>query len=153
MTLNRYSAVVRLDTKGQLSLVAGNGIAGFSGDGGPAALAELSGPTGVVVDASGNLYIEDAGNNRIRVVSNGTITTVAVVSGAASPGGTLSPLPAVAIGGVNAVVLYAGLAAAGEFQFNVVVPPSADNGDQSIVVTYGGRSTQPGTSITITGGT
>lgn len=69
--------VVRLDTSGQLSLVAGNGIAGFSGDGGPAALAELSGPTGVVVDASGNVYIEDAGNNRIRMVANGVITTVA----------------------------------------------------------------------------
>jgi trimeric autotransporter adhesin len=77
MTLTTYSVVVRLDTKGQLSLVAGNGIAGFSGDGGAAALAELSGPTGVVVDVDGNVYIEDAGNNRIRMVSNGVITTVA----------------------------------------------------------------------------
>jgi uncharacterized protein (TIGR03437 family) len=77
MTLTTYSVVVRLDTSGQLSLVAGNGIAGFSGDGGPATLAELSGPTGVVVDAAGNVYIEDAGNDRIRMVSNGVITTVA----------------------------------------------------------------------------
>src|ERR1700733_13249974 len=71
MTLTTYSVVVRLDTSGQLSLVAGNGIAGFSGDGGPATLAQLSGATGVVVDAAGNVYIEDAGNNRIRMVSNG----------------------------------------------------------------------------------
>src|SRR5580704_7336681 len=77
MALTTYSVVVRLDTKGQLSLVAGNGIAGFSGDGGAAALAELSGPIAVVVDASGNVYIEDAGNNRIRMVANGVITTVA----------------------------------------------------------------------------
>jgi hypothetical protein len=76
MTLTAYSVVVRLDTTGQVSLVAGNGIAGFSGDGGPAALAELSGPTGVV-DSAGNVYIEDAGNNRIRMVANGVITTVA----------------------------------------------------------------------------
>ena len=42
MALTAYSVVVRLDTSGQLSLVAGNGIVGFSGDGGPATLAELS---------------------------------------------------------------------------------------------------------------
>jgi uncharacterized protein (TIGR03437 family) len=77
LTLTTYSVVLRLDTSGQLSLVAGNGIAGFSGDGGPAALAELSGPTGIAVDLAGNLYIEDAGNGRIRMVSNGVITTVA----------------------------------------------------------------------------
>jgi uncharacterized protein (TIGR03437 family) len=77
MALTSYSVVVRLDTKGQLSLVAGNGIAGFSGDGGPAALAELAAPTGVVVDSSGKVYIEDSGNNRIRMVANGVITTVA----------------------------------------------------------------------------
>jgi hypothetical protein len=74
MTLTTYSVVVRLDTGAQLSLVAGNGMAGFTGDGGPATLAELSGPTGVVVEAAGNVYIEDAGNS---MVSNGVITTVA----------------------------------------------------------------------------
>src|SRR5580692_11789972 len=77
LTLTAYSVVLRLDTSGQLSLVAGNGIAGFSGDGGPAALAQLSGPTGIAMDSAGNVYIEDAGNNRIRMVSNGVITTVA----------------------------------------------------------------------------
>jgi uncharacterized protein (TIGR03437 family) len=77
MTLTTYSVVLRLDLNGQLSLVAGNGTFGFSGDGGPASLAQLSGPTAVAVDASGNVYIEDAGNNRIRMVSNGVITTIA----------------------------------------------------------------------------
>ena len=77
MTLATYSVVVRLDLSGQLSLVAGNGTLGFSGDGGPATLAQLSGPTAVAVDAAGNVYIEDAGNNRIRMVSNGIITTIA----------------------------------------------------------------------------
>ena len=77
ITLATYSVVLRLDTNGQLSLVAGNGTLGFSGDGGPATLAQLSGLTAVAVDAAGNVYIEDAGNNRIRMVSNGVITTVA----------------------------------------------------------------------------
>ena len=77
MTLATYSVVLRLDTNGQLSLVAGNGTSGFSGDGGPAMQAQLSGPTAVAVDAAGNVYIEDAGNNRIRMVSNGIITTIA----------------------------------------------------------------------------
>lgn len=77
MTLATYSVVVRLDPSGQLSLVAGSGTLGFSGDGGPATLAQLSGPTAVAVDAAGNVYIQDAGNNRIRMVSNGVITTIA----------------------------------------------------------------------------
>ena len=47
------------------------------GDGGPATSAHLWGPTGVAVDSAGNLYIADAGNDRIRKVSNGVITTVA----------------------------------------------------------------------------
>jgi trimeric autotransporter adhesin len=51
---------------------------GFSGDGGPATSAALAYPTGVAVDASGNLFIADTGNNRIRKVSaSGIITTVA----------------------------------------------------------------------------
>src|SRR5437879_547854 len=62
-----------------ITSVAGNGTAGFSGDGGPATSAELSGPSGIAVDSSGNLFIADAGNERIRRVdaTTGIITTVA----------------------------------------------------------------------------
>jgi hypothetical protein len=57
---------------------AGNGIAGYSGDGGPATSAELYKPYGVAVSSTGQVYIADFGNNRIRVVfTNGTIATFA----------------------------------------------------------------------------
>jgi uncharacterized protein (TIGR03437 family) len=69
--------VVRISPDGVLTVVAGNGNGGFSGDGGPATSASLSYPSGVAVDSAGNLYIADAYNSRIRKVSGGTITTVA----------------------------------------------------------------------------
>jgi DNA-binding beta-propeller fold protein YncE len=60
-----------------ISTVAGNGTQGFSGDNGPATSAQLNQPAGIAVDSAGNLYIADEGNNRIRKVTNGVITTVA----------------------------------------------------------------------------
>jgi len=72
------NAVVRRVTpSGTISTVAGNGSQGYGGDGGPATSAQLSFPRGIAVDASGNLYVADFGNGRIRKVSAGTITTVA----------------------------------------------------------------------------
>ncbi|MBZ5538692.1 MAG: hypothetical protein LAO31_22320 [Acidobacteriia bacterium] len=62
---------------GTLRLIAGSTF-GFSGDGGPATLAQLANPYGVAVDAGGNLYIADSGNNRVRrVTPAGVISTVA----------------------------------------------------------------------------
>lgn len=72
------NVVVKISPAGILTIVAGNGSAGFSGDGGPATDAALSSPTGVAVDAAGNLYIADDVNNRVRKVTpDGTIATVA----------------------------------------------------------------------------
>jgi len=72
------SIVLRLDgATGVLTVVAGTGTPGFSGDNGPATSAKLADPEGLAVDSAGNLYIADTGNNRIRKVSNGVITTVA----------------------------------------------------------------------------
>ncbi len=63
---------------GKIKTVAGNGTAGYAGDGGPATSAELNNPNSVHVDASDNLYIADLVNNVIRkVTANGTITTIA----------------------------------------------------------------------------
>jgi hypothetical protein len=70
--------VRKVTPAGVISTVAGNGAPGFSGDGGPATSAEMYSPSGVAVDGSGNLYITDAGNNRIRKVTvAGVISTVA----------------------------------------------------------------------------
>ena len=53
-----------------ITTIAGNGIIGFSGDGGPAIAAELNNPSNVAFDSTGNMYIADQSNNRIRKVSN-----------------------------------------------------------------------------------
>jgi sugar lactone lactonase YvrE len=72
--------VRRVDpTTGAITTIAGNGIAGFSGDGGPATSASLMGPHGVAVDPTGGLYIADNGNGRVRRVDlqTGVIATIA----------------------------------------------------------------------------
>src|SRR6185369_9903081 len=73
------SRIRRVDRSGIITTVAGSGNIGFSGDGGPATRANLTGPTDVAVDAAGNIFIADAGNHRIRRVDirTGIITTVA----------------------------------------------------------------------------
>lgn len=61
-----------------VTTLVGDGIPGFSGDGGPAVNARISKPFGLVIDANDNLYFADAGNGRVRKVSpNGIITTIA----------------------------------------------------------------------------
>jgi hypothetical protein len=69
--------IEKVDTNGIVTPVAGSGGYGYWGDGGPATSAGLWTPAGVAVDNVGNLFIADAGNNRIRKVdTNGIITTV-----------------------------------------------------------------------------
>ncbi|MDM8556471.1 hypothetical protein QUF75_17235 [Desulfococcaceae bacterium HSG7] len=68
----------KVDTSGNISTVAGNGAAGYSGDGGAATAAQLNMPSGVYADASGNLFIAERLNHRIRKVdTSGNISTVA----------------------------------------------------------------------------
>ncbi|MEU0162336.1 RICIN domain-containing protein [Streptomyces sp. NPDC006261] len=67
-----------ITTDGKIDTVAGTGTAGYSGDGGPAAGAQLNYPLGVAVDSTGILYISDHGNHRVRKIStDGKISTVA----------------------------------------------------------------------------
>jgi sugar lactone lactonase YvrE len=70
--------VRKVTPAGVISTAAGNGTPGYSGDGGAATSAQLREPSGVAVDSSGNLYIADESNSRIRKVTTaGVISTVA----------------------------------------------------------------------------
>jgi hypothetical protein len=73
------NCVREVDKSGIIKTIAGNGIMGYFGDGGPADSAELSNPQGVMLDAKGNIYISDYGNNCIREITalNGFIQTIA----------------------------------------------------------------------------
>ena len=72
------NGLYKVATNGTITTVAGTGIAGYSGDNGAATSAQLNSPWGVAIDnATGNLYIADTVNSRIRKVSGGVITTVA----------------------------------------------------------------------------
>ncbi|MDP1802995.1 MAG: T9SS type A sorting domain-containing protein [Bacteroidota bacterium] len=68
----------KVNSSGIISTFAGTGVAGFSGDGGPATLAQIDHPTGIVADASGNLYVAEYGSSKIRKIDpSGIITTFA----------------------------------------------------------------------------
>ena len=72
----------KVDAAGVITTVAGTGVRGYSGDGGPAVDAHLFSPRGVAVDGTGNLFIGDTLNHRIRKVdASGVITTVAGTGG------------------------------------------------------------------------
>jgi hypothetical protein len=70
----------KVDTSGIINTIAGNGVAGFSGDGGSATSAELGFPNGIILDSTGNIYISDYGNNRIRKVNNANTIEVLEIS-------------------------------------------------------------------------
>lgn len=89
--------VRKVGADGTIETVAGTGIRGFSGDGGPATGAQLDSPYGLALDAQDNLYIADLGNARVRRVGlDGTITTVAG-GGSLPAGGVNDGSPATAV--------------------------------------------------------
>src|ERR1051326_5493976 len=65
--------ILKITRDGVVNIVAGNRIAGFSGDGGPATSASIFAPGGVALDALGNIFFADTGNNRVRKVTPGGI--------------------------------------------------------------------------------
>jgi sugar lactone lactonase YvrE len=74
----RDSVVRKITPDGRINTFAGNGVNGYTGDGGPATNASLRAPSSVVVDAAGNVYIADSDGNSIRMVTpDGMITTLA----------------------------------------------------------------------------
>jgi sugar lactone lactonase YvrE len=83
---DRLNQRIREVSNGTITTLAGTSTAGFSGDGAAATAATLSKPSGVSIDAAGNVYIADTDNQRIREVGNGAIATIAG-SGAQGYGG------------------------------------------------------------------
>ncbi len=70
--------VLKIGANGSVTATAGTGVAGFSGDGGPATAGQLDGPVGVALGPDGSVYISDSLNNRVRKVApDGTISTIA----------------------------------------------------------------------------
>ena len=68
---------IRVVQNGQISTLAGNGTRGFSGDGGPPLSASFNRPVAIAVEASGGMLVCDSGNQRVRRISAGTVSTVA----------------------------------------------------------------------------
>lgn len=86
----------------------------------------------------------------VQIFANGFgQTTPPIVNGAIRQSGNLPVLPTVTIGGVAAKVVFAGVTAPGLYQLNVVIPKNLPAGDNSIVATYNGASTQSGALISI----
>jgi hypothetical protein len=109
---------------GIVTTIAGGSARGFGGDGGPASAALLTDPSGVAIDSTGNLYIADSGNNRIREIAVGGGTLVVGSATASSTSLTVSTPPAATYGGsvpLSATLLCGGIPVSGEsilFTFN-----------------------------------
>ncbi len=89
---DRAAQVIRKISGGNISTFAGNGTAGYTGDGGQATAAQLNGPTGVTTDPAGNIYVADTGNNVVRRISTGGVITT--FAGNGNPGYSGDGVPA-----------------------------------------------------------
>jgi uncharacterized protein (TIGR03437 family) len=125
---------------GTITTVAGNGVAGYAGDGGPATAASLNWPEGVALDGAGNLYIGDSGNARIRKVAaaTGIITTVAGdgVAGYSGDGGQ-----------ATGAELYAPCGAAVDGAGNLYIADTGNNRIRKVVAETGSITTVAGDGI------
>jgi uncharacterized protein (TIGR03437 family) len=128
----------RVDASGNIQTIAGNGTASYGGDNGPATSASFGFPGSVVYDAAGNLFIVDTTANRIRKVTNGTITTVAGTGSAGFGGDGGSPLQAMFNGAFGIAIDSAG---------NLYIGDTTNSRIRKISASAGG----PGPTITSAG--
>jgi uncharacterized protein (TIGR03437 family) len=84
---DQFNNRIRKVSNGSIGTVAGNGTAGFAGDGKDASSAQINGALGVAVDSAGNIYIADSNNNLIRKVTGSTISTIVGSNTTTSPYG------------------------------------------------------------------
>lgn len=160
----------RVTSDGVISPIAGTGVEGFSGDGGPATEARLALPTNVVLDETGDLYIADARNDRIRVLAavplispNGIVNSASFLGGPFAPDSIISlfglnlaastaqaavtPLPTSLRGTTVTVTDNAGIERPASLffvsgaQINCLIPPATAIGPAMVTVTrVNGRS-------------
>ncbi len=107
ITDNQNQRIRKVNTSGIISTYAGSGTAGFSGDGGQATAARINYPAGARMDASGNLYIADNVNNRIRKVSSSGIITTFAGTGTSGYSGDGGPATSAALASALDVTLDA----------------------------------------------
>jgi uncharacterized protein (TIGR03437 family) len=100
-----YHQVFSIAANGTIKLVAGTGTAGFSGDGGQAASAQLNSPSGLAADSAGDLYIADTGNSRVRRVTPGGIITTIAGNGQTGLSGDGGKATSAALGGAFGLAL------------------------------------------------
>ena len=141
-TGNHRLRMVAVST-GVISTIAGTGSAGYSGDGSAATSAKLNGPAGIAMDTSGNFYISDANNHRIRKItaSNGVISTIAGTGGTGWGNGGYSgdagPATSAQLNNPQAVAL--------DSAGNVYISDSFNHRIRKITVSTGTISTVAGT--------
>jgi sugar lactone lactonase YvrE len=99
----------KVDPAGVITTVAGTGVAGYAGDGGPATQAMISSLSGLAVDQAGDLYLADTGNNVVRKIdSSGAITTVAG-SGQAGFSGDCGPATSTQLNQPTSIAVHDGV--------------------------------------------
>ncbi|MEI7436319.1 MAG: MBG domain-containing protein, partial [bacterium] len=158
----------KINASGTISTIGGNGVAGYSGDGGVATNAQIKNPYGVTIDTSGNLYLADYGNYRVRRIdTNGMISTYAGngSNGYSGDGGAATnavvSVSSVAVDGAGTLVIsgfdyrirrVSSAASSWKLSGTPLIPPATVG--QTNVTLYadnGSRSTPQSFTITIAG--
>jgi sugar lactone lactonase YvrE len=130
---------------GVITTVAGNGSQGFSGDGGSATSAQLGSPSGVAVDASGNLYIADFANHRVRKVTAAGVISTVTGNGTAGSSGDSGPATSATLSSPQGVALdRAGNLYIADSSSNVVREVNASTGIITTVVGVAGSGSFSG---------
>jgi hypothetical protein len=103
---DRYNSRIRMvSAAGIISTIAGTGVVGFSGDGGPATLAQIGWPTGVAADDAGNVFFADKGNNVIRKINPAGFISTFAGNGTAGSAGDGGPATAAGLNQPNGVAV------------------------------------------------